>query len=188
MCGRRTRASTQEVPRGAGIPGFLRRRLCLVRTGASSWCSSQTEDDVDWLVAGGRCSPSACLRDSERCVWSNSPSARLRLYADSQLNVTADVKNVFQYAFNQGRVQMAGVVRVAEAEDRYLIVLVNWVRFEVDQRTWVHCHGALETQKSINFRGEEGTREVQRYTICSELSVIICDHLFGEYAGFVIYR
>ena len=26
--------------------------------------------------------------------------ARLRFYADSQLNVTADVKNVFQHAFN----------------------------------------------------------------------------------------
>ena len=29
--------------------------------------------------------------------------ARLRFYADSQLNVTADVKNVFQHAFNQGK-------------------------------------------------------------------------------------
>ena len=48
---------------------------------------------------------------------------RLRFYADSQLNVTADVKNVFQHAFNQGQFQMAGVVRVAEADDRSLIVL-----------------------------------------------------------------
>ena len=47
--------------------------------------------------------------------------ARLRFYADSQLNVTADVKNVFQHAFNQGQFQMAGVVRVAEADDRSLI-------------------------------------------------------------------
>ena len=55
--------------------------------------------------------------------------ARLRFYADSQLNVTADVKNVFQHAFNQGQFQMAGVVRVAEADDRSLIVLVDWVGF-----------------------------------------------------------
>ena len=48
-------------------------------------------------------------------------------YADSQLNVTADVKDVFQHAFNQGQFQMAGSVRVAEAEDRSLIVLVDWV-------------------------------------------------------------
>ena len=40
--------------------------------------------------------------------------ARLRFYPDSQLNVTADVKNVFQHAFSQGHFQMAGVVRVAE--------------------------------------------------------------------------
>ena len=61
--------------------------------------------------------------------------ARLRFYADSQLNVTADVNNVFQQAFNQGQFQMAGVVRVAEAFDRSLIVLVDWVGFEVDERT-----------------------------------------------------
>ena len=62
--------------------------------------------------------------------------ARLRFYADSQLNVTADVKNVFQHAFNQGQFQMACVVRVAEADDRSLIVLADWVGFEVDERTW----------------------------------------------------
>ena len=62
--------------------------------------------------------------------------ARLRFYADSQLNVTADVKDVFQHAFNQGQFQMAGVVRVAEAEDRSLIVLVDWIGFEVEERTW----------------------------------------------------
>ena len=45
----------------------------------------------------------------------------------AQLNVTADVKNVFQHAFNQGQFQMAGVVRVAEADDRSMIVLVDWV-------------------------------------------------------------
>ena len=31
--------------------------------------------------------------------------ARLRFYTDSQLNVTADVKDVFQHAFNQGQFQ-----------------------------------------------------------------------------------
>ena len=54
----------------------------------------------------------------------------------SQLNITADVKNVFQHAFNQGLFQMAGVVRVAEADNHSLIVLVDWVGFKVDERTW----------------------------------------------------
>ena len=54
----------------------------------------------------------------------------------SQLNVTADVKNAFQHAFNQGLFQMAGIVRVVEADDRSLIVLVDWVGFELDERTW----------------------------------------------------
>ena len=30
---------------------------------------------------------------------------------------------------------MAGIVRVAEADDRSLVVLVDWVGFEVDERT-----------------------------------------------------
>ena len=30
---------------------------------------------------------------------------------------------------------MAGIVRVAEADDRSLIVLADWVGFEVDERT-----------------------------------------------------
>ena len=62
----------------------------------------------------------------------------------SQLNITADVKNVFQHAFNQGQFQMAGVVRVAEADDRSLIVLVDWVGFEVDERTWEPFKEILE--------------------------------------------
>ncbi|CAM9629160.1 unnamed protein product, partial [Sphacelaria rigidula] len=62
--------------------------------------------------------------------------ARLRFHADSQLNVTADMKDVFQHAFNQGQFQMAGIVRVAEAEDRSLIVLVHWAGFAVEERTW----------------------------------------------------
>ena len=62
--------------------------------------------------------------------------ARVRFYADSQLNVTANVKNVIQHAFNQGQFQMAGVARVAEADDRSMIVLVDWAGVEVDERTW----------------------------------------------------
>ena len=31
---------------------------------------------------------------------------------------------------------MAGVVRVAEADDRSMIVLIHWVGFEVNERTW----------------------------------------------------
>ena len=53
----------------------------------------------------------------------------------SQLNIMADVKNVFQHAFNKGQFQMVGIVRVAEAEDRSLIMLVDWGGFEVEERT-----------------------------------------------------
>ncbi|CAN0312796.1 unnamed protein product [Scytosiphon promiscuus] len=71
--------------------------------------------------------------------------ARLRFYADSQRKTrSATQNNVFQRAFNQGQFQMAGVVRVAEADDRSLIVLVDWVGFEVDERTWEPCKEIFE--------------------------------------------
>ena len=78
--------------------------------------------------------------------------ARLRFCADSQLNVTADVKNVFQHAFNQGKSQMAGIVRVAEADDRSLIVLVDWVGFEVDDRTWEPFKEILRPTRNFSQR------------------------------------
>ena len=78
--------------------------------------------------------------------------ARLCFYADSQLNVTADVKNVFHHAFNQGQFQMAGIVRVAEADDRSLIVLVDWVGFEVDERTWEPFEEILRPPRNFSQR------------------------------------
>ena len=78
--------------------------------------------------------------------------ARLRFHADSQLNVTADVKNVFQHAFNQGQFQMACVVRVAEADDRSLIVLVDWVGFEVDERTCEPFKEILRPPRNLSQR------------------------------------
>ena len=39
---------------------------------------------------------------------------------------------------------MAGVILVAEADDRSLIVLVDWVGFEVDERTWEHFKAIFE--------------------------------------------
>ncbi|CAN0007372.1 unnamed protein product, partial [Sphacelaria rigidula] len=62
--------------------------------------------------------------------------ARLRFHADSQLYVTADVEDEFQFVFNQEQFQITGIVRVAEADDRSLIVLVDWVGSEVEKRTW----------------------------------------------------
>ena len=39
---------------------------------------------------------------------------------------------------------MAGIVRMAEAEDRTLIVLVEWVGFDVEERTWEPLKKILE--------------------------------------------
>ena len=39
---------------------------------------------------------------------------------------------------------MAGIVRMAEAEDRTLIVLVEWVGFDVEESTWEPFKKILE--------------------------------------------
>ena len=81
--------------------------------------------------------------------------ARLRLHADSQLHVTADVKDMFQHVnvFNQGQFQMAGIVRMAEVDDRSLIVLVDWVSSEVEERTWEPFKDIFEAAPEFLSKG-----------------------------------
>ena len=43
--------------------------------------------------------------------------ARLRFYADKDLEMTATLKEVLQHAFIQGGFEMAGIVNISEAED-----------------------------------------------------------------------
>ena len=44
---------------------------------------------------------------------------------------------------------MAGIVRVAEADDHSLIVLVDWVGFEIDERTWEPFKGIFEAAPEL---------------------------------------
>ena len=91
--------------------------------------------------------------------------ARLRFYAYSQLDVSATVKNVFQHTFNQGKFQMAGVVHVAEADDSLLIVLVDRVGFDVDERTWEPLKEIFETAQEFLAK-ELRTLRVTRAIAC----------------------
>ena len=101
--------------------------------------------------------------------------ARLHFYAGSQLNVTADVNDEFQHAFNQGQFQMAGIVHVAEAEDRLLIVLVDWVGFEVEERTWKPSTNIFEAAPEFlekEVRKLRVTRDIEaRIAIASEFGI-----------------
>ena len=65
-------------------------------------------------------------------------------------STSPQMSNVFQHAFNQGQFQMAGVVRVAEADDRSLIVLVDWVGFEVDERTCEPFNEIFEAARNFS--------------------------------------
>ena len=57
--------------------------------------------------------------------------ARLRFYADRELAITAELKDVFQHAFTQGEFEMAAIVDMSEAEEGPgLDVEVEWVGFD----------------------------------------------------------
>ena len=62
--------------------------------------------------------------------------ARMKFYADRDLHLTAELKDVFQQTFAQGYVEMSDILELAEADDGSFIALVDWVGFEEDERTW----------------------------------------------------
>ena len=63
--------------------------------------------------------------------------ARLRYYADKELEVTAAVKEVFQHAFAQGKFEMEAIVGISEAQDGDgFDVQVEWVGFGKDESSW----------------------------------------------------
>ena len=61
--------------------------------------------------------------------------ARLRFYADADLNITAETKDVFQHSYDQGECRMNGLMHVAEDDQGVVIVLVYWEGFDAEERT-----------------------------------------------------
>ena len=51
--------------------------------------------------------------------------ARLRFHADVDLNITAEIKGVFQHSYAQGECRMNALIHVAEDDQGDVIVLVN---------------------------------------------------------------
>ena len=62
--------------------------------------------------------------------------ARLRFYADADLNITAEVKDVFQHSYAQGECRMNALMHVAEDDQGDVIVLVDWEGFDAEECTW----------------------------------------------------
>ena len=60
---------------------------------------------------------------------------RLRFYADADLNITAEIKDVLQHSYAQGECQMNALMHVAEEDQGYNIVLVDWEGLDADKRT-----------------------------------------------------
>ena len=62
--------------------------------------------------------------------------ARLRFYADADLNITAEIKNVFQQSYARGECRMNALMHVAEDDQGDVIILVDWEGFDAEGRTW----------------------------------------------------
>ena len=58
--------------------------------------------------------------------------ARLRFYADADLNITAEIRDVFQHSYAQGECQMNALMHVAEDYQGDVIVFVDWEGFDAE--------------------------------------------------------
>ena len=61
-------------------------------------------------------------------------NARLRFYADADLNITVEIKDVFQHSYAQGECRMNAFMHVAEDDHGDVIVLVDWEGFDAEER------------------------------------------------------
>ena len=61
--------------------------------------------------------------------------ARLRFSADADLKITAEIKDVFQHSYAQGKCRMNASMHVAEDDQGDVIVLVDWECFDAEART-----------------------------------------------------
>ena len=62
--------------------------------------------------------------------------ARLRFYADADLNITAEIKDVYEHSYAQGQCRINALMHVAEGDKGDVIVLVDWEGFDAEERTW----------------------------------------------------
>ena len=70
---------------------------------------------------------------------------RLRFYSDAQLDVTSDLKDVFQHSLNQGEFEMEALINIGPTnDDSGYLVRVRWAGFEADEDTWETLKTLLE--------------------------------------------
>lgn len=71
----------------------------------------------------------ARIRGPKHCDWRGTGRGR-RFHADKELEITADLKEVFQHAFAQGEFEVAAIVGISEDEaGGGFYVRVEWVGF-----------------------------------------------------------
>ena len=63
-------------------------------------------------------------------------AARLRFYADAHLNITAEIKDVFQHSYAQVECLMNALLHDAEDDQGDVMVLVDWEGSDAEERTW----------------------------------------------------
>ena len=57
-------------------------------------------------------------------------------YADTDFNITVEIKDVFQHSYAQGECRMNALMHVPEGDQGDVIFLVDWEGFDAEERTW----------------------------------------------------
>ena len=59
--------------------------------------------------------------------------ARRRFYADGDLNINAEIKDVFQHSYAQGECRKNALMHLAEDDQGDVIVLIDWEGFDAEK-------------------------------------------------------
>ena len=102
--------------------------------------------------------------------------ARLRFHADADLNITAEIKDVFQHLYAQGECRKNVSMHVAEDDQGDLIVLVHRDGFDAEERTW-------ESLRKIHSSAPDFVLKELRKLL---LTRVLKGKLASEYGFFVI--
>ena len=87
-----------------------------------------------WRVVGADQSPVYSVQNIVSGKVHTAHVALLRFYADADLSITAEIKDVVQHWYAQGECRMNALMHVAE--DDQGDVLVDWEGFDAEERTW----------------------------------------------------
>ncbi|CAM9476599.1 unnamed protein product [Sphacelaria rigidula] len=134
---------------------------------------------VPWRVVGANHAHAYSVQNIVSGAVHSTHVACLRIYADSQLHVTAELNDVFPHSYAQDECRMNALVHVAEDDNGDVIVLVDWEGFGAKERTW-------ESLRKIHSSAPEFVlKELRKMRLTQALT---CKLALEVWYFFVIWR